>query len=188
MGLLNRSTELFLIDNAGNGGMALSPQEFGLSWGTVGAAALMTGVVMGAAMIRRFGLFHTLLPMAFAMALPGTCLLWLSTSLPYSLTITSIAIMLIQLTSGMAISPLLHVAGHFGRPDSHIPAPNMICISLAAIGLMAGSMVGGSLQDAMGYIDFYTLVTISATISVASSVAMIRAARLDYFSHGTSKK
>lgn len=188
MGLLNRSTELFLIDNAGNGGMALSPQEFGLSWGTVGAAALMTGVVAGAAIIRRFGLFLTLVPMAFAMALPGGCLLWLSTALPYSLTTTSIAIMLIQLTSGIAISPLIHVAGHFGRSDSHIPAPNMICISFAAMGLMAGSMVGGSLQEAMGYIDFYTLVAISAIISVASSVAMIRAARLDYFSHGTGKK
>lgn len=184
-GLLNRSTELFLIDNAGNGGMALSPQEFGLSWGTVGAASLVVGIVAGAAVVRRWGLRLSIVPMAASMALPSASLLWLSIALPYSLTATSLAIMLMQLTFGFAIMPLLHVAGHYARPDSQTAAPNMICVSMAALGLMAGSMAGGSLQDAIGYADFYTLATAAAILPLAVAIAMAAGAcRLSCFSHG----
>lgn len=184
-GLLNRSTELFLIDNAGNGGMALSPQEFGLSWGTVGSASLIVGLVAGAAVVRRWGLRLSILPMAAAMAVPSACLLWLSQALPYSLTTTSLAIMLLQLSLGFAIMPLLHVAGHYARPDSLTATPNMICVSIAAMGMMAGSMTGGSLQDAMGYADFYTLATTAAILPLAAAIAMtVGATKLKCFSHG----
>ncbi len=188
-GLLNRSTELFLIDNAGNGGMALSPQEFGLSWGTVGAASLIVGIVAGAAVVRRWGLRLSVVPMAAAMALPSASLLWLSHALPYSLTATSLAIMLMQLSLGFAIMPLLHVAGHYARPDSQTAAPNMICVSMAALGLMAGSMAGGSLQDSMGYADFYILATTSTVLPLAVAIAMaVGAAKLNCFSHGKKQE
>lgn len=189
VGLLNRSTELFLIDNAGNGGMALSPQEFGLSWGTVGAAALIVGIVAGAAVVRRFGLRLAIVPMSVAMALPGGSLLWLSDALPYSLTATSIAILTAEFSTGFAIMPLLHVAGHYARPETATLAmPNMICVSFVVLGLMAGSMTGGSLQEAMGYTGFYTLVTASAIVPVGASIAMMGASRLGCFSQGTGKK
>lgn len=182
-GLLHRSTELFLIDNAGNGGMALSPQEFGLAWGTIGVVALMAGIVAGSSVIRHRGFAHVFISIALCMFMPGLFLLWLSVVQPYSLATVSFALALCQLSLGFGMSPYLHVVGHYGRGEGQA-TPNLVAVGLAAFGLMAGSMFSGALQKMLGYPNFYLLATLSALLPLIVSLIFIPLARNGWFCRG----
>ena len=65
-GLLAKVSALFLIDAAHNGGMGLSPQEYGLVQGTVGVIGLTLGGILGGICAGRDGLKRWLWPMVCA--------------------------------------------------------------------------------------------------------------------------
>lgn len=55
-GLLVKISSLFLIDSVNNGGLGLSPQEYGFAQGTVGVVGLTLGGILGGMAAGRDGL------------------------------------------------------------------------------------------------------------------------------------
>lgn len=50
---LSKVTTLFLIDSGHNGGLGLSPQEYGLVQGTVGVIGVALGSILGGIVVSR---------------------------------------------------------------------------------------------------------------------------------------
>ena len=106
--LLWRGTLLFLIDPGSIGGLSLGPQGIGFAQGTIGALALMAGLVMGVGAIGKDGLRRWLWPMMMAMSLPDVLLLYLSYEMPSDLLTVSSCLLLENLLCGFGWHLVLH--------------------------------------------------------------------------------
>ena len=83
-GLLAKVAALFLVDNERNGGLGLSPQEYGLVQGTVGVIGLTLGGILGGLCVSRDGLKRWLWPMVLAITLPDLVYIYMSYVIYYS--------------------------------------------------------------------------------------------------------
>ena len=88
-GLLAKVSALFLIDAPHNGGLGLSPQEYGLVQGTVGVVGLTLGGILGGICAGRDGLKRWLWPMVCAITLPDLVYVYMSYALPDSLFVVN---------------------------------------------------------------------------------------------------
>ena len=86
-GLLAKVSSLFLIDSGSNGGLGLSPQEYGFVQGTVGIIGLTLGGILGGMAAGRDGLKKWLWPMVCAITLPDLVYVYLSYAMPDSFII-----------------------------------------------------------------------------------------------------
>ena len=93
-GLLAKVSALFLIDSQANGGLGLSPAEYGLVQGTVGMIGLTLGGILGGIVASRDGLKRWLWPMVCAITLPDLVYVYLAYALPSSLLVVNICVFL----------------------------------------------------------------------------------------------
>ncbi len=86
-GLLAKVSALFLIDPGHNGGLGLSPAEYGFVQGTVGVVGLTLGGILGGIAAGSHGLKYWLWPMVCAITLPDAVYVYLSYAMPSDLII-----------------------------------------------------------------------------------------------------
>ena len=86
-GLLAKVSALFLVDAGHNGGLGLSPQEYGLVQGTVGVIGLTLGGILGGICAGRHGLKRWLWPMVCAITLPDVVYIYMSYAMPTNLVV-----------------------------------------------------------------------------------------------------
>ncbi|MBQ5578010.1 MAG: MFS transporter, partial [Prevotella sp.] len=91
-GLLAKVSALFLIDAAHNGGMGLSPQEYGLVQGTVGVIGLTLGGILGGICAGKDGLKKWLWAMVCAITLPDIVYVYLSYALQSNLVVINVCV------------------------------------------------------------------------------------------------
>ena len=171
--LLWRGTLLFLIDPGSIGGLSLGPQGIGFAQGTIGALALMAGLVLGVGAIKKDGLGHWLWPMVLAMTLPDVILLYMSYEMPSELLTVSGCLLVENLFNGFGMAGILFFLFRetiVGDEEVHAD----ICMALLALSAMIAGIAAGILVDLLGYRRFFIIVVAASLMAVLTMVWLVR--------------
>lgn len=163
-GLLAKVSSLFLIDAAHNGGLALSPQEYGLVQGTVGIIGLTLGGILGGMVAGKDGLKRWLWPMVCAITLPDVVYVYLSYALPSSLMVVNVCVFFEQFGYGFGFTAYMLYLIYYSRGNfktSHYA----LCTALMALSMMIPGLFAGALQEAVGYRTFFIIVMAFCTVT-----------------------
>ena len=162
--LLNTMTKTFLMRPPSEGGLGLSPEEYGLAQGTVGHIGLLLGGIIGGVLVSRDGMKKWLWPMVCAITLPDVVYIYLSYTLESNLWIVSSCLFVEQFGYGLGFTVLTlymlyYCQGKFRT--SHYS----ICTGISYLGLMLPGMVSGYLKDYVGYQKFFIIVMVCCLIT-----------------------
>ena len=161
---LGRIAQLFLLDARDRGGLGLATDTVGLVYGTVGAAALLVGGIVGGWAAARRGLTFWLWPMALAINLPNILYVYLAYAQPSSTAIVGICVAVEQLGYGFGFAGYMLFMIHAAR-GPHRTAHFALCTGVMALGMMLPGMWSGELQEALGYQRFFVWVMIATVPS-----------------------
>ena len=155
--MLTKMTTTFLMRPNSEGGLGLSPQEYGLSYGTVGLIGLLLGGIVGGMLASRDGLKRWLWPFVCAITLPDLVYVWMSYAMPSNLWLISSCLFVEQFGYGLGFTALTLYMLYFSQGE-YKTSHYAICTGLSYLGLMLPGMVSGWLKDSMGYRPFFILV------------------------------
>lgn len=161
---LSKVTELFLIDTQQDGGLGLSPQEFGLVQGTVGAIGVSLGGLLGGFVVSRGGLKRWLWPMTAAYTLPALVYVFMGYELPSSLMIINSCVFFEQFGYGFGLTAYMLYLIYISRGDYQTSHYSIVS-ALMSLSMMLPGLFAGALQEAMGYRYFFVFVLICSPIS-----------------------
>lgn len=162
--LLNTMTKTFLMRPNSEGGLGLSPQEYGLANGTVGLIGLLLGGIIGGILVSRDGMKKWLWPMVCAITLPDIVYIALSYTLTSNLFVISTCLFVEQFGYGLGFTVLTLYMLYYCQGEfktSHYA----ICTGISYLGLMVPGMVSGFIKDAVGYQSFFVIVMVSCIIT-----------------------
>ena len=163
----------FLLDPVEDGGLGLSTAQSGLVYGTVGVIALTLGGILGGLYGAKFGLKRSMAPMAAALALPCAVYLYLAAAQPSALWTVYACVAFDQLGYGFGFTAYMLYMMHFSEGEfktSHYA----ICTAFMALSMMLPGLVSGYLEEALGYVGFFTMVMICC---IATFFAVLLARR-----------
>ena len=155
--LLNTMTKTFLMRPTAEGGMALTPEEYGLAQGTVGLIGLLLGGILGGVLVSRDGMKRWLWPLVCAITLPDVVYIYLSYTLDSNLWVVSSCLFVEQFGYGLGFTVLTLYMLYYSQGKfrtSHYS----ICTGISYLGLMLPGMVSGYIKDIMGYKMFFIFV------------------------------
>lgn len=158
-GLLAKVSSLFLIDSGSNGGLALSPQEYGFVQGTVGIVGLTLGGILGGIAAGRDGLKKWLWPMVCAITLPDLVYVYLSYDMPSSLLVINLCVFIEQFGYGFGFTAYMLYLIYYSRGD-YKTSHYALCTALMALSMMLPGLVAGWLQELVGYFWFFVIVVL----------------------------
>lgn len=168
-GMFGGVAVVFLVDASHNGGVSLSPQEFGLAMGSIGVMTFVAGMVMRRSVrlaenLRKgTGLVGAAFTVQFAM------FLLISYLTPVSLPAVIASVAVAELAHGAAMSAFFELLDRSlgKRFQSQSRAG---CVAVASLLAVVGCAVSGLVQDATGYHNFFILmVVLGAVTTIASS-------------------
>jgi len=160
---------LFLVDANHNGGLGLSPQEFGLAYGTVGVVGLITGSLLGKGIIANKGLRTCILPLSVAILLPNALYMLLSETQPTSLGLINICIFVCQMGLGLSLSVCWETVKALSKTMGNHTVFAFFT-SIFALGQMLPSMFSGALQEWLGYNNLFFIALACGILSLAGCV------------------
>ena len=163
-GLLAKVSALFLIDSQANGGLGLSPAEYGLVQGTVGMIGLTLGGILGGIVASRDGLKRWLWPMVIAITLPDLVYVYLSYALPSSLWIVNICVFIEQFGYGFGFSAYMLYLIYYSRGE-HKTSHYALCTAFMALSMMIPGLFAGALQETVGYPIFFLIVIAACSLT-----------------------
>ena len=163
-GLLAKVSALFLIDSTAQGGLGLSPAEYGLVQGTVGVIGLTLGGILGGICASRGGLKKWLWPMVMAITIPDLVYVYLSYVLPSSLIIINVCIFLEQFGYGFGFSAYMLYLIYYSQGE-HKTAHYALCTAFMALSMMIPGLFAGALQEAVGYQWFFIIVMLACSMT-----------------------
>lgn len=171
-GLLSKVASLFLVDQASNGGLGLSPMEYGLVQGTVGTIGLVAGGILGGVVVGMQGLKRWLWPMALAITLPDAVYVYLSYALPDNLLIINTCVFIEQFGYGFGFTAYMLFLLYYSRGE-HQTAHYAYCTAFMTLSLMLPGLFAGELQELVGYRTFFIIVMVCCILTFVVS-ALIR--------------
>ncbi len=158
-GLLAKVAALFLVDAAHNGGLGLSPQEYGMVQGTVGAIGLTIGGILGGICVSRDGLKRWLWPMVCAITLPDVVYVYMSYAMPHFIIINC-CVFVEQFGYGFGFTAYMMYLIYFCR-GQYKTSHYALCTGFMALSLLLPGTVAGALQELVGYRMFFIIVMIT---------------------------
>lgn len=162
----------FLLDSSAKGGLALSTQEVGIVYGTIGVLCLTLGGLLGGFVISRHGLKRWLWPMVLSVNVPHLVYVYLSQAMPTSIWVIGVGVAVEQLGYGFGFAAyLLYMIMISDGP--HKTAHYAICTGFMALGMMLPGMLSGWVQTQLGYANFFIWICISAVPAFAAT-AMVK--------------
>lgn len=155
--MLGKMTTTFLQRPGSEGGLGLSPMEFGVANGTIGLIGLLAGGIVGGYLASRDGLKRWLWPFVIALTLPDLVYVYMSYFLPDNLWLISACLFIEQFGYGLGFTALTLFMLYFAN-GAYKTSHYAICTGLSYLGLMLPGMVSGWLKDSLGYRHFFILV------------------------------
>ncbi len=151
----------FLLDSREVGGLALSTQQVGFIFGTLGLVALSLGGILGGMLVSRDGLGKWMIPMAFALNIPNVLYALLAFWQPEQSYWVMGAVTLEQFGYGFGFTSymlyLIYVAEGTTKTAHYA-----IGTGFMALGMMLPGMISGFIQEFLGYKYFFIWVVIAA--------------------------
>ena len=168
-GLLAKVSALFLIDAPHNGGLGLSPQEYGFVQGSVGVVGLTIGGIIGGICAGKDGLKRWLWPMVMAITLPDLVYVYLAFDLPQNVIIISLCVLVEQFGYGFGFTAYMLYIIYYSQGE-YKTSHYALCTAFMALSMMIPGMFAGALQEEVGYKTFFIIVCCfcSATYIVTS--------------------
>lgn len=157
----------FFKDGAEVGGLGAGTSMYGLVYGTFGVIALLLGGILGGLYAAKRGLRKSYWPMALALALPCAVYLLMAILRPQSVWVIGGFVVLDQFGYGFGFTAYtLFMMQYVDGPlkTSHYA----ICTAFMWLSMKLPALVAGYLQQALGYIGFFTLVMVSCLGTVAA--------------------
>ena len=155
----------FLLDAAEKGGLDLSTEMVGLVYGTVGVASLTVGGILGGIAASRWGLKRSLWPMALSLTLPCLSFVFLAMFQPESIWLISGCVALDQFGYGFGFTAYMLYLIWFSDGEFKT-AHYSLCTAFMALSMMLPGMVAGFIQEAVGYVYFFSFVMICCLVTV----------------------
>ncbi len=155
--LLTKMTATFLQRPVSEGGLGLSPIEFGIANGTVGLIGLLGGGIVGGWLASRDGLKRWLWPFVCALTLPDVVYVYMSYAQPSSLLLISSCLFVEQFGYGMGFTALTLYMLYYSQ-GKYKTSHYALCTAITFLGLMLPGMASGWLKDMMGYRHFFVAV------------------------------
>ena len=149
----------FLLDNASQGGLALSTATVGMIYGTMGVAALLIGGIISGFLVSRDGFKKWILPMALAINLPDVLYVWMAATTPDNPILISICVAIEQLGYGFGFTAYMLYLIYIAEGE-HKTAHYAIGTGFMALGMMLPSMPAGWIQEQLGYTNFFIWVCV----------------------------
>lgn len=162
--LLNTMTKTFLMRSQEEGGMGLTPEEYGLAQGTVGLVGLLLGGIIGGILVSRDGMKRWLWPMVCAITLPDVVYIYLSYMPDTSLWLVSACLFIEQFGYGLGFT-VLTLYMLFYSQGKFRTSHYSICTGISYLGLMLPGMVSGYIKDCVGYQTFFIIVMVSCLVT-----------------------
>ena len=157
----------FFKDGAEVGGLGAGTSMYGLVYGTFGVIALLLGGILGGLYAAKRGLRKSYWPMALALALPCAVYLLMAILRPESVWVIGGFVVLDQFGYGFGFTAYtLFMMQYVDGPlkTSHYA----ICTAFMWLSMKLPALVAGYLQQALGYVGFFTLVMVSCLGTVAA--------------------
>lgn len=157
----------FLLDSVQDGGLGLSTAASGLVYGTVGVIALTVGGILGGVFAASKGLRKSLWPMSLALALPCAVYLYMAVAQPSAMWVVYLCVAFDQLGYGFGFTAYMLYMMRFSEGEFKT-SYYAICTAFMALSMMLPGFFAGWLQEATGYVGFFTIVMLCclATVSV----------------------
>ena len=147
----------FLVHSTAEGGLGLSTETVGIVYGTIGVVALLGGGIVGGLFASKLGLKKSLWWMAAGMTLPCLTFVYLAVAQPTNLVIITTALCIEQFGYGFGFTAYMLYMMYFSEGEfktSHYA----ICTAFMALSMMLPGFVAGSIQEAIGYVNFFWMV------------------------------
>ncbi|MBQ3152841.1 MAG: MFS transporter [Bacteroidaceae bacterium] len=159
----------FLMDAKADGGLAMSVEQIGITYGTIGVIGLIIGGILGGICISRGGLKKWLWPMVMAISIPDLVYVYLSYAQPDSLSVINSCIFIEQLGYGFGFTAYMLYLIYFAQGE-YPTAHYAISTAFMALGMMLPGMISGYIQESLGYFNFFVWVIIccAATFIVSA--------------------
>lgn len=161
----------FLLDSKEAGGLALTTEEIGFTYGTIGVIGLIIGGIAGGICISRKGLKYWLWPMVMAISLPNIVYVYLSMAQPDNMLIINSCIFVEQLGYGFGFTAYMLYLIYFAQGE-YPTAHYAISTAFMALGMMLPGMISGYIQEAVGYDNFFIYVMICCLATFAVSALL----------------
>lgn len=168
---------MFVIDAPHNGGLGLSPQEFGLTFGTIAIAAFFLGRCLGSYAISLFGARRCSIPMAIVAALHGQTMLYLSSHLATSLFGISAILGIGYASFGLGYTAYTRAIDSYAHASYGYLMRRAVILGLVAIVLATACMLSGMAIANIGYRQFFAAAVVMHVIALAATCAYTLATR-----------
>ena len=162
--MLTKMTDTFLLRPNSEGGLGLTPQDYGLANGTVGLIGLLLGGIVGGMLASRDGLKRWLWPFVCAITLPDIVYVYLSFAMPSNLFLVSTCLFIEQFGYGLGFTALTLYMLYFSQGE-YKTSHYAICTGLTYLGLMLPGMISGWIKDMMGYRMFFITIMLLCAIT-----------------------
>lgn len=150
----------FLLDSSDVGGLALSTEQVGFVYGTVGITMLTVGGILGGLVASNQGLKFWFWWMVAAINLPNVVYVYLSQARPDDFLAINIAVAVEQFGYGFGFTAYMLYMLYVSQGE-HETAHYAICTGFMALGMMLPGMLSGWLQESVGYRHFFIWVMLA---------------------------
>lgn len=156
----------FMLNPVADGGLAMTKEEVGLIYGTIGIAALTAGGILGGLFASKVGLKKSLWPMALSLALPCLSFVFLAMFQPDNNWIIGSCIALDQFGYGFGFTAYMLYLIYFSNGEFKT-AHYSICTAFMALSMMLPGLIAGYIQEWLGYTNFFIFVMVCCLATVA---------------------
>ena len=153
---------LFLKAARAQEASASAPRSLETIYGTFGTAAFIVGSVLGGYFAAWLGLKRALLPLILVMNLPMLTYFYLSTEMPTSSVLITLAMSLEMFGYGFGFVGVMLLMMQEIAPGKYQTAHYAFANSLMNLGLILPGAISGWIQMKIGYEHFFVWVLISA--------------------------
>ena len=164
--LLVKMINPFMLNPVDDGGLAMTKEEVGLIYGTIGIAALTAGGILGGLFASKVGLKKSLWPMALSLALPCLSFVFLAMFQPDNNWIIGSCIALDQFGYGFGFTAYMLYLIYFSNGEFKT-AHYSICTAFMALSMMLPGLIAGYIQEWLGYTNFFIFVMVCCLATVA---------------------
>lgn len=157
--MLVKISSPFLLEARELGGLGLSTEAVGITYGTVGIIFLVLGGILGGMAASFKGLKYWIFPMALSITLPNIVYVFMSIYQPVSLLTINIMVSIEQFGYGFGFAAYMLYMIYIADGE-HKTAHYAFCTGFMALGMMLPGMLAGWLQETVGYQNFFIIIMI----------------------------
>ncbi|MDD3320964.1 MAG: MFS transporter [Paludibacter sp.] len=156
----------FLLDGRELGGLGLSTEAVGITYGTIGIIFLVLGGILGGIAASKGGLKFWIFPMALSITLPNIVYVIMSVYQPVSLITINIMVAIEQFGYGFGFAAYMLYMIYISEGE-HKTAHYAFCTGFMAMGMMFPGMIAGWLQETVGYQTFFIIIMLCTIPTLA---------------------